>query len=421
MNRTRLGIVTGGLFLLFTAIMWGLVYSWAKTVPTSLEGDPWDYAISPDDVPAGWSLAQQTIATPFDVAQSVLTTTIPLTDAASLQTMTLMYTASYQAPKDSEYADLTCRVTMFQNDLDVRTILAAENPGAGWESAPPPNVGDAARLWHFTSSDLSAREDSYRVDFRYINGLASVTLKGSPKALPDSTEAAAYARKVLDKMEKTTTPPGLKSLRSAGLGDLRRYLLTQDQVAQGDSYLGNRWVVAADPLPGWTLNSSLSPEDQQALAPLERVTGYQMYFRKSLSQAELKGAIPVLLYQQVTAYTQVANAQQALDMMQGTPQLEQAPNPPQIGDGQARGWQGEIPITQGDGAKGTAAVYELDFQVGNYVASVRVQSRPLDDSEISHSDKSTSMVTEGTGLLQIAQVTEAYAKILAENLQQAVR
>jgi len=256
-----------------------------------------------------------------------------------------------------------------------------------------------------------------RLDFRYLDGLASVTL--TYPVAPDAQDVTGYASRVVDKMKKASTPPDLKSLQAAGFPDLRRYLLTQPQMAQADPYLGNRWVWSTSQLPGWTPTSIMSQAAQQAVAPLGRVTGYQMFFYKPLSQDELNGAMPVALFQQVTAYTQAANAQKGLDLMEGTPQLPAAPKPPQIGDGQSRAWNGEVSTTLGDGTKALIALDEIDFRVGDCVASVKPQSRPLNANEISQVDKTTNQVHAGTGLLQISQMAETYAKLLADDLQRA--
>ena len=429
MSRTRLGILFGSLLLIFTIAIWAVVLRWASTVPTALSGDPWDYAILLPDLPSDWSVDQQAISTPYDLAQAKLaaaaavtstasvTATTPVTDSAALQNMTEMYMVRYVAPDTSGYAYFTCQVILYQSDLDAEAALRVEAPGDEWESGPAPTVGDEAHLWHFKNPDPGVSENLYRVDFRYLNGLASLTLLGTAKAVPDSREVVGYATKVLDKMKKAATPPDLKNLHSAGYPDLRRYLLTQEQVAQGDLYLGNRWEVATEQLPGWTPTSIMSANAQKALAPLGRVTGYQMYFYKSLSQDELKGAGPVLLFQQVTAYGQAANAQKGLDMMLGITQLDEFPDPPQIGSGKTHAWKGELSSTQSDGTKVVVAVSEIDFRVGNYVASVKMQSRPLNANEISREDKAANKVQVGIGLLETSQMTEAYARLLAQNLQ----
>jgi hypothetical protein len=427
MSRTRWGILFGSLLLIFTIAVWAVILRWASTVPTALSGDPWDYAILLSDLPANWSLAQQDITTPYDVAQVELaaatsvTATSTLTVSPALQNMTEMYAVRYQPPDTSGYADFTCQVILYQSDLDAQAAMAVEAPGPEWESAPAPTVGDEAHLWHFKNPDPSVKENIYRVDFRYLNGLASLTLMGTAQAVPDSKEVVGYATKILDKMKKAVTPPDLKRLQSAGYPDLRRYLLTQEQLAQGDVYLGNHWIVATQQLPGWTPTSIMSAEAQKALAPLGRVTGYQMFYYKSLSQDELKGAGPVLLFQQVTAYTQAANAQKGLDMMLGITQLDEFPDPPQIGDGKTHAWKGEVSTTQSDGTTAIVALSEIDFRIGNYVASVKLQSRPLSDTEISRVDKATNKVQVGIGLLQTTQMADAYARLLAQNLQRPVK
>jgi hypothetical protein len=423
MSRSRLWIVFGSLLLIFTIGVWVVIYRWAGTVPTALTGDAWDYAVLLSEVPAGWTLSQHDITTPYDLAQAKasapVTATISVTDTAALQNMTQMYSARYAPPDTSPYADFTCQVILYQAEADARAALAAENPGPEWETAPAPAMGDEARLWHFKNPDPSVSENIYRVDFRYFNGIGSATLMGTAAVVPDAKEVLGYADKMLLKMKKAATPADLSSLQSAGLRDLRPYLLTQAQVAQADPYLGNRWVWATEELPTWTPTNIMSAGAQKALAPLGRVTGYQMYFYKSLTQSELQGAMPVLLFQQVTAYRQAANAQKGLDLMQGITQLEEFASPPQIGDGKTHGWKGELSTTLGDGTKATVAVSELDFRVGNYVASIKLQSRPLSASEISQADKATGKAQAGTGLIDVSQMSETYAKLLADNLKKA--
>jgi hypothetical protein len=185
--------------------------------------------------------------------------------------------------------------------------------------------------------------------------------------------------------------------------------------------MGNRWSVATQQLPGWTPTNIMSAEAQKALAPLGRVTGYQMFFFKALNQNEMKGAGPVLLFQQVTAYRQPADAQKGLDLMVGIPQLDEFPNPPQIGDGKTHAWKGEVSSTQSDGTNVYVALSEIDFRVGSYVASVKLQSRPLGSTEISRADKTTGKVTAGIGLLQTSQMADAFGKLLEANLRKTLK
>ena len=424
MKRWRLLAVFGGLLLVIFIGGWAVIYRGQASAPSAvLSGDAWDYALQPADAPAGWTLAESGIITAHDQAQdaleasTALTASIPVTPSASVQNMTHLYYARYQPPDTSGYADFTYQVILYPKVADAQAALAGENPGAEWESAPAPALGDGAHLWHFLS-DPSANENIYRLDFRYLNGIGSLTLMGTTKAVPNADETLGYAQKILAAMKAGATPTDLKRLLSAGLPDLRRLLLTQDQLTQADSYLGGRWQLASEQLPGWTPTSSMSAGAQQALAPLGRVTGYQMFLFKSVTGAEYHGTIPLLLFQQVTAYTRADNAQKALDMMKGVEQLPETPGAPQIGDGQVHAWGGELSTGQG-ADKGTVAVAELDFRVGNYVASVKLQSRPLDAGELSSASIGTGKATVGKGLTETTQLTEALSKLLAENIKSA--
>jgi hypothetical protein len=385
----------------------------------------WDYALGPEEVPADWMVAESGIVTAHDLAQekleasAALTASLPVTASASLQNMTHLYYASYQLPDASMYANFTYEVILYSTAADAKIAIASENPGSEWQSAPAPALGDEARLWRFVN-DPAVSENLYRLDFRYRNGIGSVTLLGTGKAVQAADDTAGYASKILEKMKAGAAPADLKRLQAAGLPDVRRLLLSQEQLTQADSYLGGRWQVASQQLPGWTPTSSMSAGAQQALAPLGRVTGYQMFFFKSVTAGEYHSTFALLLFQQVTAYTRADNAQKALDLMKGVEQLPEASDPPKIGDGQAHAWRGELSTGQG-ADKATVAVSELDFRVGNYVASIKVQSRPLGAGETSSASMNTNIATAGKGLTEVTRLTETLSNILAANIKKATK
>lgn len=422
MKQWRRWAILGGLLLVCAAVG-VVVYQARPSAPALLRGDAWDYGLQAGDVPADWAVAENGIITAHDLAQEKLeagtavTGSVPITPSASLEGMTHLYYVTYQLPDSSDYGDFTYQVILYPTTAAAKAALASENPGAEWDSAPAPALGDEVHLWRFRN-DPAVGENLYRVDFRYLNGIGSATLLGTAKAVQPADAALGYAQKILEKMKAGTTPDELKRLQSARLPDLRQLLLTQDQLTKADPPLGGRWQIASQQLPGWTPTSSMSAGAQQALAPLGRITGYQMFGFKSVTAAEYHSTYAILFFQQVTAYAQAGNAQKALDMMKGVEQLPEAANPPQIGGGPAHAWRGELSTTLGSD-KATVAVSELDFRVGNYVASIRLQSRPLDASETSSANINTKNATIGKGLLDVTQLTEALAKLLADNLQKA--
>ncbi len=398
MKRSRLSLFFGSLLLVFTLAVWVVIYRWAASVPLALSGDPWDYATRLTDLPAGWALGETGIRTPHDLAQGLPASGAALT--STLAGLTQMYYAQYQPPAASEYAGCTSQVVLYPDDTAAAAALAGEDLGAAWESLTAPDLGDGARLWHWISPPGSA-PITYRLDFLFRNGLGSVTLMGTDKALGAVAEVEDLARKMQDRMEKNATPPALKALSAAGLPDLRKLLLTQDALAQADPALGANWQIAPDPAPGWL------PATSQAPGPAGLVAGYQMALHKLAPQPAEAGDFPLWLYEYVTAYRQPDNAQQALDILNPIERLPELTTPPQIGDGTTRVWQGEV----SNGKNSTVAADMIAFRVGSYVASIRLESRPLEPVEISSAN-----LGAGNGLRRISQLSEALAKLLAQNL-----
>jgi hypothetical protein len=207
-------------------------------------------------------------------------------------------------------------------------------------------------------------------------------MMGTAKALPDFEEPVRYARKMLDKMRAAATPQALRQLERARLPDLRQLLLSQDQLAQLDPYLGGRWQLDSRSIPQWTPNESFAGEEARALLRrLGRVTGYQVYLVKALSSDERDRSFPASLFQQVSAYSQPEGAHTGLSAMAGVEQLAEVRSAlVDVGD-EVRLWTGLLPTARDDGTEVTVAVHEIDFRVGPYVGSIRLQTRPLDPSE----------------------------------------
>jgi hypothetical protein len=350
--------------------------------PTQLTGDAWDYTILPAEAPEGWTLTAQGVITPHDVAQETLERSLPVTASVSLQNMAQLYYAKYTPPHLSEYLDFTIQIITYKTDADAAAALAAGGPGAEWEKVGAATIGDESRIWHFINQDPTISQNVYRVDFRFLNGIASVTMIGTAEALPNAGQPMGYARKILEKMRYKATPGEMRKLREARLPDLRQVLLTQDEIAKLDENLGGRWQVDSRLIPQWTPTDQLSSSAaRELLTQLGRASGYQMFLVKALSDEESKTNISEGLFQQVSGYQQADGAQAALAAMIGLEQGEESPAPPEIGD-KTRAWTALLTNTQSDGTQITVAVAELDFQVGRFVASIRLQSRPLAEAEI---------------------------------------
>jgi hypothetical protein len=363
----------------------GLGIYFALPHPTQLTGDPWDYTILPSEAPKDWNLVRQGVITPHDVALESAERSLPITASASLNNMEQLYYAKYEPPETSEYLDFSIQIITYKTDADAAAALAAGGPGAGWEKVGAATIGDESRVWHFVNVDPTISQNIYRVDFRFLNGVASVTMIGTAHVLPNAGEPMRYARQILEKMRYKATPPEVKRLTAARLPDLRKVLLTQDEIARLDEKLSGRWQVDSRFMPQWT------PTDQ-------------MFLVKALSAEEKKDNISEGLFQQASGYKQADGAQGALNAMIGLEQGVESPAPPQVGD-KTRVWSALLTSTQSDGTQITVAVSEIDFQVGRFVGSIRLQSRPLAEAELT------------SGQVENLQLAVKFATGLAINLK----
>ncbi len=379
MNRKPLLLVLVGALVVVAV---GLGIYFALPHPTYLSGDAWDYTILTTEVPKDWKLVKHGVITPHDVAQQNLEADAPLPEAVSLKNFVQLYYAKYEPPPLSEYLDFTIQIILYQAAADAQTALAGGAPTeAGWESVSAPAIGDETRAWRFTApDDPTLNQNLYRVDFRFLNGVASVTMIGTATALPNLNEPVGYAKKIHNKMLYKATPAELQDLRLLQMADLREVLLSQDDLAKLDDYLGGRWQIDVRIVPQWTPTDKISGEAQrELLQQLGRVSGYQAFYVKVLGETEKQLSIPAGLFQQVSTYQRVDSAAQALKMMAGLEQVTELP-PPDLGNA-ARAWGGLL-TTDDTGTPITLAVHEFDFQVGRYIGSIRLQSRPLAASEL---------------------------------------
>jgi hypothetical protein len=379
MNRRTWTFILIGTLVVIAA---GVSIYFAFPHPTHLSGDPWDYTILPVEMPKDWTLVSHGVVTPHDVAQQNIETDVPLTEAVSLKNFVQLYYAKYEPPPLSHYLDFTIQIIVYQAEADAQAALAEGAPTeAGWESLTAPTVGDETKAWRFLTDDPTINQNIYRVDFRFLNGVGSVTMIGTRDALPNINEPVSYARKIQNKMLTKATPKEIQRLQALRMPDLRNVLLSQDDLAKLDDYLGGRWQIDARLVPQWTPTDKIqSPQEQKVLQQLGRVSGYQMFLVKVLAAAEKEKSIPAGLFQQVTVYQRPDAAAQSLKLMIGLEKLPELPLPTTIGD-QARAWGGVLTTNDTDPPT-TVAVHEFDIQVGRYIGSIRLQSRPLAGSEL---------------------------------------
>lgn len=377
----------------------------AAPAPSLVLGDAWDYQLTTADLPAGWALTDQALQTAVDLsrppdadpAAPVITSTVP---AGSLHNVEQLYTARYTPPEDSGYADFTLQILLYRTTADAQAGVSAESPGTDWERVDTSTVGEQSQVWRYTPPDIDVDQGLYRVDFRYLNAVGSVTMFGSADVLPGPDEPLRYAQQVVDKLKAGAEPAALRDLLKAGVPDLRPRLLGQAQLAALDPALGERWIISDQYLGGWTLNSDFSEGARAALDQLGRVAGYQLYMVKPVNADEFDQMAGSALFQQISAYRQAASAPRGLRAMIGLPGAAELSAPPSVGES-ARAWSQVMAST--DGA--SIAVTEISFAVGRYVATVQLQSPPL-----------SAEADQQTVLADNLALARALAQALADNL-----
>jgi hypothetical protein len=211
---------------------------------------------------------------------------------------------------------------------------------------------------------------------------------------------------VLAKMQAGAEPPALRRLEAAGAPDLRGLLLTQAQLAEIDQAFGERWGLSDEYLAAWTDNADFSPEARSVLDRLGRIAGYQMYLVKPVAADEQGLVSSAALFQQVSAYRRAESTPDGLRAMIGLEGAQEAPDPPPVGEG-ARAWSGLLKTRDSDE---TLAVSEISFRVGRYVATVQLQSPPLDEGPAQQAMRQTNLA-----------LAIRFAEALAENLRAAGR
>lgn len=338
--------------------------------PTQVSGDAWDYRLLPEELPAGWALGGQNLYTDADPE---------FADAASLKNARQLYSASYRPPQSSQYADFTLDIILYNAPADAQAGLSAEALGDEWESLSTATIGDESRVWHFRNPAEATNQNLYRVDFRYLNAIGSVSMFATAEALPNADEVVSHARKVLAKMQAERLPKALEKLQAAQLPDLRTLLLTQAQLREA---VGGEavWSLNNLLLPGWINNEDFpNAEAQQTLNRLGRITGYQMWLVKPPIEGQTVVDPAVGVFQQVSVYQQTESTGQGLQAMVGLPGADEQKDPPAIGEG-ARMWSALIPQEPGKSNSPVIATSEISFRAGRYIASVQLQSQPISDA-----------------------------------------
>lgn len=387
-----------GLTLVTLAALGLVAYVWWPRPATRVAGDAWDYRLLPEDMPAGWTFAGHAVQTAYDLAAEQ-----PITPTAVLNNVQQIYSARYAPPENSEYADFTMEVLLYDSSADAEAALNAEDLGENWERVESATLGEQSQVWHYRNPEFALNQNLYRVDFRYLNALGSVTMFGTAEALPDADEPLGFARQILAKMQAEPTPPALERLQARRLPDLRSRLLTLEQVDQLDTYPGGRWQIHGDYLGSWTENRDFSPEAQPVLNQLGRIAGYQMYFVKPLTKEEEAQDAGSFLFQQISVYERAESAPAGLQSMIGLQGVEEMSVPPRIGE-RTRIW---YTLFARRNLQDIIAITEISFSQGPYVATVQLQSVPLAldaDREQKLNDN--------------LQLAIALAQALAENLKQ---
>jgi hypothetical protein len=366
--------------------------------PAQVTGDAWDYRLKLEELglPGNWTLGQTDVLTAYDLQSGEV-----VTPTASLANAQQVYTVQYQPPATSQFGDYTLEIIIYPTAADATSALTAGTPQKDWQRVDSaPTVGEESRVWRFVSPDPSIQQGLFRVDFRHLNVIASVTMLGSSQVLPDANEPLNQARKVLDKIKTGAAPPELAKLRSAQAPDLRTVLLTPKQLAELTAKGEDGWSVNPVLLPGWTNNEDFSTEARGLLDQLGRVTGYQMWLIKP-PVAEAKTLDPGAgLFQQVSVYQRAESTANGLKAMVGLQGAKERPEPPHVGEA-ARAWNALVPYKLPDGEQAVIAATEISFRVGPYVASIQLQSQPVTDP------RSTAILKENYDLaVKLAQALE---------------
>ena len=119
MNRA---VIIVAIALIVIATVGGVAYYTSR--PTSLSGDPWDYALTKADLSEGWEVGASKLETPYDIQREAQT------PPAGLKSI---YSVEYTHPTKVDVFDITSQVLLYDSTDSAQKALAAEDPGAEWE------------------------------------------------------------------------------------------------------------------------------------------------------------------------------------------------------------------------------------------------------------------------------------------------
>ncbi len=391
-------IPAGLAFLVLIAISVA-TFSLLRQPVALVEGDAWDFRLRPEEMPTGWTLDGQSVQLPHNLGAAQLGTD----GAAVFSNVRQIYSARYTPPPDSAYAEFTLEVLIYNAVADAQAALEVESPGENWERIEGPTVGEQTVIWHYRDPAPVVDQNLYRVDFRYLNAIGSVTMFGQTAAVPNADEALAYARRISAKMQTAPVPAPLQRLHSRQLPDPRPLLLLSE-LPQLDPTLGDRWEVNPQALGAWTENEDFNAEGRAVLEQLGRITGYQLYLIKPLSAEELaqNPEAAYAVFQQVSVYGLAENAPRGLAAMIGLPGAPESPQPPAVGE-RARLWS---TLLRRRDTNATIAITEINFVVDRYVATLQVQTAAL-----------PADADQNAALNANQQRAIAWAQVLAEKLR----
>lgn len=373
-------LIAAGVFLAVLAIGLGIFLSIPR--PELIEDDAWAYALLASET-GDWALVEQDARTAYDILPPSIVTGSVESLPPSLRGIRQMYVARFSPATSAELDEFTTQIILYADVASAQAAFSAETPNPQeWRTLPAPALGDEARLYQATaqSDDVNVTPLTfYRLEARYLNAIISLGMGGTVGKLRSPDEITRLAGVILAKMRDRARPQALNDLREYQQPDLRTYLVTQAQLAELDDKGGNLWVIDPRFLSQWTPNSSFGEGTQSLLTRLGRVTGYQQFLLKPLNAEERANAFTENFFQQITYYRTEQGAEEALNRMAG---LENALEVGASGIGnRARAWNTIVNQVQPNGATNVVAASEIAFRWGNYVASVRLTSRPLTETE----------------------------------------
>ncbi len=379
MNRKIL-IIAAGVF--FAVLALGLSFFLSIPRPEFLEDDAWAYGLTASES-ADWILVEHDARTTYDILPPSIVTGSVETLPPSLRNVHQMYVARFNPATSTELNEFTTQIILYTDVAAAQAAFAAETPNPQeWQTLPAPSVGDEARLYQATSTSDDVNVTPlifYRLEARYLNAIISLGMGGTVTKLRSPDEVIRLGNTITTKMRDRARPQALTDLRNQQQPDLRTYLVTQAQLATLDAKNGDLWVIDPRFLPSWTPNSSFGEDAQSLLTQLGRVTGYQQFLLKPLTAEKRATAYTENFFQQITYYRTEQGAEEALTRMAG---LDGALEVPASGVGdRARAWNTVVNQVQTGGSSNVVAASEIAFRWGNYVASVRLTTRPLTEAE----------------------------------------